>query len=253
MALDALVRLTRCYGGNKTLWRARSASRSGGRRRAFRTPPAPGSAGSWGAGGFRGEFSDFRQLCVAHPACCRLCNAVLEIIPLRLCIGSAPRPLRRVGLDRQRATLLGKLRADWTGGLRAIRRRGFSRHGGCGKEKRDEHCKNLGSRGCISAISSPARSCPVKRPPREQIAGSGERRPLASNALIGPAVQPFHGGRPDTFGDCACRDVARGDLASYAWFSRGTLRIHNAFRATYQTESRKINETADPVRLHRQR
>src|SRR5262249_34779461 len=38
-------------------------------------------------------------------------NAVLEIIPLRLCIGPifAPRWLRRVGLDRQRATLLRKL------------------------------------------------------------------------------------------------------------------------------------------------
>src|SRR5215813_14860499 len=60
-------------------------------------------------------------------------NAVLEIIPLRLCVGpsSAARPLSRVGLDRQRATLLRKLRADWTGGLRAIRWRGFSQHGGC--------------------------------------------------------------------------------------------------------------------------
>jgi hypothetical protein len=59
-------------------------------------------------------------------------NAVLKIIPLRLCIGPifAARRLRRVGLDRQRATLLPKLRADWTGGLRAIRRRGFSQHGG---------------------------------------------------------------------------------------------------------------------------
>src|SRR5262249_59697761 len=65
-------------------------------------------------------------------------NAVLEIIPLRLCIGpsSAARPLRPVGLDRQRATLLRKLRADWTGGLRAIRRRGFSHHGGRGEEER---------------------------------------------------------------------------------------------------------------------
>src|SRR5262249_57413694 len=65
-------------------------------------------------------------------------NAVLEIIPLRLCIGpsSAARPLRPVGLDRQRATLLRKLRADWTGGLRAIRRRGFSHHGGGGEERR---------------------------------------------------------------------------------------------------------------------
>jgi len=53
----------------------------------------------------------------------------------------------RVGLDRQRATLLGKLRADWTGSLRAIRRRGFSYHGRCGKEQRDEHCENPGSRG----------------------------------------------------------------------------------------------------------
>ena len=70
-------------------------------------------------------------------------------ILLRLCIGpsSAARPLSRVGLDRQHATLLRKLRADWTGGLRAIRRRGFSQHGGCGKEQRDEHCKNRGSRG----------------------------------------------------------------------------------------------------------
>ena len=33
-------------------------------------------------------------------------NAVLEIIPLRLCIGSAARPLRRVGLDRHRRYLL---------------------------------------------------------------------------------------------------------------------------------------------------
>jgi len=76
-------------------------------------------------------------------------NAVLEIIPLRRCIGPncAARPLSRVGLDRQRATLLRKLRADWAGGLRAIRRRGFSQHGGCGKEQRDEHCKNRGSRG----------------------------------------------------------------------------------------------------------
>ena len=41
-------------------------------------------------------------------------NAVLEIIPLRLRIGpsSAARPLIRVGLDRQRATLLRKLRAN---------------------------------------------------------------------------------------------------------------------------------------------
>src|SRR5262249_22145633 len=39
-------------------------------------------------------------------------NAVLEIIPLRLCIGFPSRPLRRVGLDRQRATRLGKLRAN---------------------------------------------------------------------------------------------------------------------------------------------
>jgi len=72
-----------------------------------------------------------------------------RIIPLRLCVGpsSAARPLSRVGLDRQRATLLRKLRADWTGGLRAIRRRGFSQHGGCGKEQRDEHCENRGSRG----------------------------------------------------------------------------------------------------------
>src|SRR5499433_1054733 len=62
-------------------------------------------------------------------------NAVLEIIPLRLCIGPifAAHRLRRVGLDRQRATLLRKLRADWIGGLRAIRRRGFSPHGRCGK------------------------------------------------------------------------------------------------------------------------
>src|SRR5262245_31426236 len=38
-------------------------------------------------------------------------NAVLEIIPLRLCIGPifAARRFRRVGLDRQRATLLRKL------------------------------------------------------------------------------------------------------------------------------------------------
>src|SRR5262249_58839272 len=75
-------------------------------------------------------------------------NAVLEIIPLRLCIGpsSAARPLRRVGLDRQRATLLRKLRADWTGGLRAIRRRAFSHHGGCGKEQRNDHCEVFASK-----------------------------------------------------------------------------------------------------------
>jgi hypothetical protein len=76
-------------------------------------------------------------------------NAVLEKISLRLCIGSifAARGFRRVGLDRQRATLLRKLRADWTGGLRAIRRRGFSPHGRCGKKQHDEHCENRGSRG----------------------------------------------------------------------------------------------------------
>src|SRR5262249_26306562 len=39
-------------------------------------------------------------------------NAVLEIIPLRLCIGFPSRPLRRKGLDRQRVTRLGKLRAN---------------------------------------------------------------------------------------------------------------------------------------------
>jgi len=32
-------------------------------------------------------------------------NAVLEMIPLRLCIGFPSRLLRRKGLDRQRATL----------------------------------------------------------------------------------------------------------------------------------------------------
>src|SRR5262249_59290132 len=74
-------------------------------------------------------------------------NAVLEIIPLRLCIGSPSRPLRRVGLDRQRATLLRKLRVDWTGGLRAIGWRGFSQHGRGGEEQRDEHFENPRSRG----------------------------------------------------------------------------------------------------------
>src|SRR5215467_12315983 len=83
-------------------------------------------------------------------------NAVLEIIPLRLCIGP-PRWLVRVGLDRQRATLLRKLRADWTGGLRAIRRRGFSLHGRCGKKQHDEHCENRCSRG-VHTLRPPSRS-----------------------------------------------------------------------------------------------
>jgi len=83
-------------------------------------------------------------------------NAVLEIIPLRLCIGPA-RWLVRVGLDRQRATLLRKLRADWTGGLRAIRRRGFSPHGRCGKKQHDEHCEKRCSRG-VHTLRPPSRS-----------------------------------------------------------------------------------------------
>src|SRR5262245_49890775 len=78
-------------------------------------------------------------------------NAVLEITPLRLCIGSifTTRWLRRVGLDRQRATLLRKLRADWTGGLRAIRRRGFSQQGRCGKKQHDE--RDIAQAACSSA------------------------------------------------------------------------------------------------------
>jgi hypothetical protein len=150
LALDALVRLTRCYGGNKNLWRARSASRSGGRRRAFRThwlnhprrsAQAPGAPEE-----FVGSSATFVSCVwlIRHVAA--FGNAVLEIIPLRLCIGP-PRWLVRVGLDRQRATLLRKLRADWTGALRAIRRRGFSPHGRCGKKQHDEHCEKRCSRG----------------------------------------------------------------------------------------------------------
>src|SRR5262249_31278056 len=88
-----------------------------------------------------------------------LCNAVLEIIPLRWVIGPifAARRLRRVGLDRERPTLLRKLRADWTSGLRAIRRRGFSQHGRCGKKQRDEHCENRGSPG-VHTLRPPSRA-----------------------------------------------------------------------------------------------
>lgn len=154
MALDALVRLTRCYGGNKCakeLMARRSASRTDGRRRAFRTywlnHPRRGAQAPGAPEGFVGSSATFVSCVwlIRHVAA--FGNAVLEIIPLRLRIGLAARPLCRVGLYRQLATLLRKLRADWTGGLRAIRRRGFSQHGGCGKEQRDEHCENPGSRG----------------------------------------------------------------------------------------------------------
>ncbi len=87
LALDALVRLTRCYGANKNLWRARSASRSGGRRRAFRThwlnhprrsAQAPGAPEE-----FVGSSATFVSCVwlIRHVAA--FGNAVLEIIPLR--------------------------------------------------------------------------------------------------------------------------------------------------------------------------
>ena len=37
------------------------------------------------------------------------------------------------------------------------------------------------------------------------------------------------------------------------WFSGGTLRIQNPFPSYASTEGRQINETPDPLRLHRQR
>ena len=82
-------------------------------------------------------------------------NAVLEIIPLRLCIGSPSRPLRRVGLDRQRATRLGKLRANRDCLVWMRFRPRFSQQSGSRKRQCDERFESSDDcvHGCLSDLT----------------------------------------------------------------------------------------------------
>ena len=67
----------------------------------------------------------------------------------------------------------------------------------------------------------------------------------AGRAVFG-IMREIHGGRADTFGDCACRDVARGDLASYVGSQEEPYASKTPFRATHQPKAGKLMKQPTP-------